>query len=483
MKTSPRLGFLLSSTFALTLGFGCGDGGGTGGDGGDGGGGIGGGGGSGDCAATLADLSGLTPTTHSGAIDTDTAWAAADSPHLIEAAVLVRNATLTIEPCAVVLLDADVRLSAEAGGTIVAAGTADAPILFAGNAVGRWDFLGVDEAGALTLAHVTISGGGADLGTYDGATIVVDGPTDRPYVQNLEVQNVTITDSAGYGVLMGRHAAFVTGSTNLVISGAGADDASHPSPLRIDAQALGSVPDGSYTGNAIDRIEVDPFVDIEEDATISDHGVPYWISNFTELHVARPFGDTGAVPLLTIEAGVTLAFEPGTNAGFQIGGTSNPPQPGSLAINGTVAAGVTLTSAAASPVAGDWPGLVFATGAGAAGTTQEVSYTTIEYAGADNSATGGILCFSEDSVGNTLDEVGAMVISDWAPAVSFLHSSVLQHSLGWGVVRGWDTSQGGDVDFATTNTFLDLVACEQNEIRDVCPGAGTAVVYDCAGTI
>jgi hypothetical protein len=432
------------------------------------------------CPATATDLSGLIGTTHRGVIDTDAVWMAADSPHVVEANISVRNATLTVEPCAVVLVDADVHVTAGAGGSVQAIGTSESPIVFAAHESARWDYLLADEAGALSLAHVTLSGGGADVVTYDGATLVADGPTNQPYVENLDVQHVTITDSAGYGVLMHRHAAFASTSIDLTVSGAGSDDADHPSPLRIDGQALSSVPSGTYTGNAADRIEIDPSVAIEADVTISDHGVPYWVSNYTKMRVARAYGTTGAVPHLTIEAGVTLAFEPGSNNGFRVG--TSGAEPGSLTISGTSAAPVTLTSAAATPAPGDWPGLVFAPGAGEAGASQSIDHAVIEYAGR-NCAIGGYACYSTDGAGNVLPENGAVVIFGWAPAAPFVTNSTMQHSLGWGVFRGWNTSQGGDVDFTATNTFLDLEACEQNDIKDTCPGAGSSVLYSCAGTI
>src|SRR5687767_13732808 len=43
-------------------------------------------------------------TQHAGFITADETWTAADSPHVVMSELSVRGATLTIEPCAVVVL-------------------------------------------------------------------------------------------------------------------------------------------------------------------------------------------------------------------------------------------------------------------------------------------------------------------------------------------------------------------------------------------
>ena len=126
---------------------------------------------------------------------------------------------------------------------------------------------------------------------------------------------------------------------------------------------------------------------------------------------------------LTIGAGATLAFEPGSNAGFQVGTSS---QPGSLTINGTNADPVTLTSAAATPTAGDWPGLVFAPGAGSAGSVQSINHAIIEYTGADTAYPTALTSdgtyywrvLAEDALGNTSawSAVGSFEIDVTSPA-------------------------------------------------------------------
>ncbi|NOY94179.1 MAG: hypothetical protein GXP55_23610, partial [Deltaproteobacteria bacterium] len=152
------------------------------------------------------------PSMHSGAIAADETWSADASPHIVMGSVRIEGgATLTIEPCAVVRLASDGRLSAgssSASGHLVAEGTASAPILFERADATAWDYLMAEPMGSVRLAYVTLSGGGGDAVTYDGASLVASGPADRPYVQNLFVDHVTVSGSAGYGVLMRRYSAF-----------------------------------------------------------------------------------------------------------------------------------------------------------------------------------------------------------------------------------------------------------------------------------
>jgi IPT/TIG domain len=82
-------------------------------------------------------------------------------------------------------------------------------------------------------------------------------------------------------------------------------------------------------------------------------------------------------PVLTILPGTTVVFVPNPNGlpatALQVGVT----QPGALVANGTSTAGIAFTSAAASPDAGDWGGIVIGSQSG--GTS--ITYATIAYAG------------------------------------------------------------------------------------------------------
>ena len=82
-------------------------------------------------------------------------------------------------------------------------GTANEPITFSANATDRWKNLRVYHPGSAQLAYVTLSGGGSDEITYDGATLVVWGDSNASLKKIIDVNNVTISGSAGYGMLLG----------------------------------------------------------------------------------------------------------------------------------------------------------------------------------------------------------------------------------------------------------------------------------------
>ncbi|NOY94518.1 MAG: hypothetical protein GXP55_25355, partial [Deltaproteobacteria bacterium] len=106
----------------------------------------------------------------------------------------------------------------------------------------------------------------------------------------------------------------------------------------------------SYTGNASDDIEVDPFPAIRADTTFPDRGVPYHVMGSGELTVAR--ADTsGAVPTLTLEAGVTITFDSGARLGIGQDTTGHS-RPGALVAQGTADAPVTLSSPHLRPLTG-----------------------------------------------------------------------------------------------------------------------------------
>ena len=66
------------------------------------------------------------PTNHPGTVGTET-WTAAGSPHKVPLNTNI-SGTLTIEPCAEVLIGGQLNLSVEGTGKLVAEGTANKPI-------------------------------------------------------------------------------------------------------------------------------------------------------------------------------------------------------------------------------------------------------------------------------------------------------------------------------------------------------------------
>jgi hypothetical protein len=384
---------------------------------------------------------------HAENIDVDTVWRAEDGPHHVDANIAIRSgATLEIEPCAIVRLAADVELDVAFPGTpnsghLVAEGTVERPIRFEPAGPAPWGRIFIAAPGDARLAHVTLTGGGAT--DPAGATIAAEGTGTLPLAQGLLVDHVTIEDSAGAGVSLMRKTAFAPGSTALVVRDCGSD--AHPFPLEIDEHALDSLPEGSYTGNAIDEIFVDPLDHLQVSGAIHDRGVPYRVGNASNDRLVVGGGDRIAPPvLLTIEPGVTLRFFPGTEFAVEFA-TGDFAATGALSAVGTAERPIVFTSAAEAPAPGDWVGLWFG---GVVDPRTAIAHARIEYTGAD---CGCILLSCSD-----IDAYEGAVIMTQAPPDAFVTDTVIAHAAGHGFVLGYE---GAAVDFGVTNDFEDVAGC------------------------
>lgn len=410
------------------------------------------------------------PTMHSGEIVGAETWAADDSPHVVTGTLNVRDgATLTIEPCAEVLLDAGVGINVAYPltpntGTLIAEGTERKPIRFAGNEGARWAHVYVNTPGTARFAYVTFENGGADAFEAN-ATLVAAGDGTTPTARDLFVDHVTITGSLGAGVLLANVAGFAPGSTQLTVTGSG--NTEHPYPLEIGEHSMDSIPDGSYTGNSQDEILVVPTgansqLGLQESGTLRDRGVPYHVGTPTDaVGSSLRIGAGNGEPLtvLTIEGGVVLKFEPAKNYALQVEAfTGDFPASGEIHALGTEERPIVFTSAAATPAPGDWMGLWFG---GQPQSGNQLDYVRIEYAGAECG------CVLNGCSAETEDEA-AIIIHNQPPS-SFLTSSTISNSAGHGITRAW---RGASIDFASTNTFVDNAGCNQtlNEAADgSCP--------------
>lgn len=398
------------------------------------------------------------PVLHGGDIEGHEIWRAEDGPHVVMTSVRVRDgATLEIEPCAVVQFSEATNLEiAFPGtpntGTLLAEGEAERPIRFEGLHGARWGHVFVQSPGTARLAHLTIEGGGGVDGT--GASLIAMGEGTWPTQRGLFVDHVTVTGSLGAGVVATRLAAFAEGSTTLVVTESGNDE--HPFPVELDEHAIGSLPDGEYTGNLVDEILVEPLQNLQESATMRDPGVPWRIGTSAVDRLTIGAGEREApVTTLTIEAGATLRFHPGTS--LQIDHVSgDAPATGNLVAIGTATSPVTFTSAADAPAPGDWVGLWFG---GIVNAETHVEHARIEYAGAD---CGCVLVTCND-----LDGFEGAVIMSMPPSSMFMTDSVIAHSAGHGFVLGYT---GADLDFASSNEFDDVAGCDATlPSSDVCP--------------
>ncbi len=172
-------------------------------------------------------------------------------------------------------------------------------------------------------------------------------------------------------------------------------------------------------------------------------GVPYQVRG-PQLVVRN--ASAGGLTTWTIESGATLAFAAGSRI------VIDAPTTDDAATGAIVATGVTFTSAAAAPAAGDWVGLVFR---GTPNRANQISNAHVEYAGA-SSQSSSYGCPSPLAPSFAND--GAIVIVGGRPAASFVTQTTITSSAGDGIVRGWT---GDELDFTATNTFTGVARCNQ----------------------
>jgi hypothetical protein len=388
------------------------------------------------------------PTLHGNDVLANATWTANGSPHVLTNNVLVSaGVTLTVEPCATVRVRPGFDLTVR--GTLLARGTPFRRIVFTRDDPALpWDSIWVKSPGFADLAFVDLTGAGAA-----GAAVLAEGNDLLPAARPLLADHLKVTGSAGYGVRLFRRAGFAAGSRDLLVSGAGATDPSAPFPIRMSLNTVGTLPVGSYTGNAGDLIQVvgEGNQAVEVDDTFHDRGVPYQIGGPAGAFGLIVVHGTPTLATLTLDPGVELRFySAGSNIGGLFVGTSgNPVATGRLVAAGTAARPIVFTGAGGAPVAGSWEGITFF-GALAAGNV--LDHVRIDAAGR-NGGDANFGCppasFPETS--------GALKIFS-QPAAGFLTHSTISRSSTHGVFRAWT---GGPVDFLAGNTFESVAFCQQ----------------------
>ncbi|MBN2498218.1 MAG: hypothetical protein JXR96_26745 [Deltaproteobacteria bacterium] len=264
------------------------------------------------------------PTTHDQDVSSNEVWTATGSPHRVDRSISI-EAELTIEPCSVVELAPGVSLTVSEGGRLLAEGEETRPIQFTGQQSEPWGNLHVEAPGTASLAYVSFEGGGPDEITYGGATLVVSDSGERPGARPLRAEQVRVSGSGGLGILCRGLAGFDPESSDLTVTGSGSEMTEHPYPVLISAEAAGSVPSGTYTGNAMDAIAVDGQDEVQIDTTWTDRGVPYRL-------LSSVFVNGGGN--LTVGEGVEMALDPGV----------------SIKVDGAGEGSLSLIGAASSPV-------------------------------------------------------------------------------------------------------------------------------------
>lgn len=200
--------------------------------------------GGGDVPSTCAPPAG-PGTVHDGSLDADSeTWTAADSPHVIGAALLIKEGqTLTLEPCAVVRIRKSLTVSVR--GKIIAEGAADKPITIEADEAEPWARFEASPTSELRFVHTTISGGGFSNGDPLDRFGMLDirGDQEQPTQGRLHADHLTVKGSASLGVLLREGGGFSTGSRDVTITGGASQ------PISTWSRAAGTIPTGKYTGN------------------------------------------------------------------------------------------------------------------------------------------------------------------------------------------------------------------------------------------
>lgn len=390
-------------------------------------------------------------TTHEATPTADETWTAAASPHIVTASLsLPAGRTITVEPCAVVQMKSGAGMIVE--GKLLAIGAADKPIRFErGDATAAWGTIEAREGSELRFAYASIEGGGKPNGSAPTSVGALDIRGDQ---DSLFVDNVVVKGSESLGILVREGGGFAPGSKDLAITGGASF------PISIWGRAAGGLPSGLYSGNAVDEIIL-PAIggrdDITKDTKLADLGVPYRIGGPTGGKSLTVAG-SGSVPLLTIAAGVRLRFDKEVRLAID---ANSDVAAGALRVEGTADKPVVFESAAPTPAAGDWVGIVIE---GKPDPRDAIAHAVIKHAGGASQ----ISSFDCPSPMNSgFANEGAIVIAGGEPASAFVTNTTIDGSAGDGIVRGWT---GEPVDLLPTNTFTNVARCNQTYPK---PSAGT----------
>ena len=389
-------------------------------------------------------------------------WTADRSPHILPFDTTIYK-MVTIEPCAEVLIADGHQLTIRNGGKLIAEGTATKGIHIGAKDAGK-PFANIRTLAPSTarFAYTTIDGGGKPLATatYLAGTLDMSGDATKPVQEVLFVDHVTIDGSQSNGIVMQSNAGFATGSGALVVKNAAAH------PMSVWARAVGGIPAGSYTGNAIDQIllpSTSGNETINETTTLHERGVPYLVGHATSSGDLRVDVPSGQPPVtLTIEPGVTMKFKKDGVLRIAVATGNTTPARASLIAAGTAAKPIVFTSNEAAPAAGDWFGVWFGDIPTA---TSKIDLARVEYAGG-TSASGSGSC-PDNAEGNN----DAAIRIFGLPPSEFVTNTTILESKTNGIDRGW-RSDSPLVEFLPTNTFTGVALCKQTlapTAANVCP--------------
>ncbi len=408
-------------------------------------------------AAAVCGTPNGTVVTHTSDINASETWAGDGVTHSVPNSIAINGpATVTVASCAIVSLGLNASITVNGGGTLLTTGTsATSNVVFErANASQPWGILrgttssSTNASGFIELHWTLLQGGGAFGGEYHNPAIAMAGqgysslPTPM-----LKVDNVVIDSPQGVGVYFDGNAAFTDDSQELTIKNA-------PGYVfEVTLMSVGSLPSGTYTGNAFPQAMVDVGGASRIFADMTIHNRLPIIIPYGQVTVSPPPSGPNTPVTLTLDPGVQLLFN-GTRVIF--GGNGNDPNNpvGVLIAQGTAADPILFTSAKASPAPGDWVGLWLDSATGS-----QLDYVTIEYAGAF-SGISAANCKPDDTT-----DVAGLFVGDFStqyiPPSDLITNSVIQFSAGFGIDAVWQNTTFDTPSLAGNNVFLNNGGCAQ----------------------
>lgn len=360
-------------------------------------------------------------TMHPSAINAPETWTADASPHVVPNDISV-NATVTIEPCAVVQI---------ATGKLVTVG----------------------PNGAIDASSATIDGG--TLRVIGGHLSLVDTVIDRGDIilrgdgSTLHAEHLELADAPADAIFVDGAPGFDDTSVDVTIHGAGGF------PIHTWGRRVGQIPAGEYTGNRNDEIRITGFGvsdAITTSQTLHDRGVPY--------HVGIGDGVTGR---LDVSGGATLTIEPGVVMAFEHGGslridptTGTQPASGTLVAVGTADKPIVFTST--TPSAGDWLGVWLGELVQPA---TRLDHVRVEYAGGTSVSQSSSCPYTIQSTPN---DAAIRIMGSALPPDAFVTNTEIVASAHHGIDRGWRSDV--KTSFLSTNTFTNVAGCKETFPRN-----------------
>jgi hypothetical protein len=363
-----------------------------------------------DGASTYAGNDRDLITVRSYRLVTAATWAALDVPFYL-AQGLQAAVALTVTPPATFIMAQDTAIGITGGngsaGALVAAGTAQEPILFTGEQKvrGHWNGISFTNTNAANrLAYVTVEYAGKLL---DGNVAL----SSTGFPTSVELSHCTLRESLGFGLWTENNSLLPGFDANVLTQNA-------KGPARAYSGKVHQLlPSSTYTDNDVDEIWVDSYS--VDTATWSDLGVPYRMAGIGRVHIDGVWTLLPGVVLVMTQDG-WLSVGCDDVCAFHAAGTAAQP----IVITG------------AEQTRGYWEAIRFN---GSSNSSNLLDYVTVEYGGGTSEGDPAEVTALTDSRGYT---------------ITVTHSTI-QHSASGGIALSGGSNAHWNADIATSNTFAD----------------------------